>query len=105
MATNTKNPADNSRICQIARRLRASDVTMISPDQANELQAPSQALAITNAVGTGKFPRVTELFRGFTRLAGEILLEPVDMIVAVDDVGLPDPVSYTHLMLPTIYSV
>jgi hypothetical protein len=60
MATNTKNPADNSRICQIARLLRASDVTMVSPDQANELQAPNQAapnkaLADTNAVESGKF--------------------------------------------------
>ena len=50
--------------------------------------------ALTPAEATGSIPagRIFGAYSGFigvNRLAGEILLEPVDVVVAVDDIGLP----------------
>ena len=39
------------------------------------------------------------------RVANWLMKQPTNLVINRIDVGNPDPVSYTHLTLPTIYSV
>src|SRR5664279_1927300 len=94
MATNTKNPAASSRIWPSERRRTSSGVTTISRHKRTEFKS---------SPGQERFPRRPErqcgqlvpgrpTFLGGARrsagdLAGQILLEPMDVVIAVDNVG------------------
>src|SRR3984893_1755441 len=99
MTVSTTRPAASRMICPIARRRVASGVTSISGHESTEFAHPPHGNGFSQptktpvrAVGS----RVLRLFsrsnsRSAGRLAGQILFEPVDMIVAVDNGGVPGP--------------
>src|SRR6202035_5648861 len=97
IATNTKNPAASSRIWPIERRRTSSGVTTISHHKRTEFKS---------SPGQERFPKRPErqcgqlvpgarlILEGARRsaggLTGQILLEPMDVVVAVDNVGFAD---------------
>src|SRR6266478_8697915 len=96
IATSTRKPAASNRICPIARRRVASGVTAISRHVAGKFKrfprgrkAPSQEKP-TSAKLVPADAAFLGSGRSTGRLAGQILFQPVDMIVAVDNVGLAD---------------
>src|SRR6266478_6593229 len=94
MKVNTKRPAASSRIWPIARRRVASSVTSVSrpeiqlPPGGERFPAAKRRFGRMVPCGGHCFgSRKKDSRRGVT---GQILFEPVDMIVAVDDAGLAD---------------
>src|SRR6516225_12220658 len=98
MATSTKNPADSSRTCPIARQRLASGVAANWPREKIRQTPRRLESEITPArakgarVPQGGVPRCHDAdwqtAGSAGLLAGQILLEPVDVVVAVDDRGL-----------------
>src|SRR6478752_5129315 len=94
MIVSTTRPAPSNRICPIARRRLTSGVTSISRHAAMEFRRFQRVPpAQQNACSDNWFRRTMAFLDEAGRtagLAGQVLFEPVDMIVAIDDVGLPD---------------
>src|SRR5581483_3013901 len=93
IAVSTMRPAANSRICQNARRRCPSAVTTISLDRSWNSKCPlgTAPPSKTRWGPTGSLWQ--RLFRRWFRLAGEILFQPMDVVVAVDDVVLADQIA------------
>src|SRR5580693_9683182 len=98
-ATNTKNPAASSRIWLIERRRTSSGVTIISRisrHKRTEFKSSPDRTGFPsdqNASADNWFRDVRAISGGARHscgLAGQILLEPMDVVIAVDDVGLAD---------------
>src|SRR5665213_3628089 len=96
IVTSTRNTAASSRICHIARRRVASSVTSVGP---KEIRQSPRGIVPGNAPNVCRdkwFLRLSDSSaqaarsRSGGRLAGQILFEPVDVIVAVDDGGFPN---------------
>src|SRR5580704_8780807 len=90
IATSTRNPADSSRTWPIARRERASGaaknidcegILFPSWNRPSEVKTPAGARG-SKCIGT-----FSGRGRSAALPAGKILLEPVDVVVAVDDRG------------------
>src|SRR5712664_4446579 len=97
MMVSTTRPAASSRICPIARRRLASGVTTISRHEATEIHAvpePGKASPAERNTCFGNWFQPAMPFQderlAAAGLAGQVLLEPMDMVVAIDNAGLPD---------------
>src|SRR5258707_1319910 len=87
ITVSTTRPAAISRIWPIASRCAASGVTAVMDKR---MHIPRWELPNFAKRWLGGLVPLVPIGRSADgRLAGQILLEPVDMVVAVDDPGLP----------------
>src|SRR4051794_18308178 len=95
MTVSTTRPAASSRTCPMARRRAASGVTTNSRAEVRN-SAPPGGTSASGAKRAGRrlVPKVGRNFRRegrlARRLARQILFEPMDMVVAIDDGWFPD---------------
>src|SRR6476620_3331199 len=88
-ATSTKNPAASSTIWMIARRRAASGIAAVM-DKWNSTGPLARNFPDHHKRRPGRLvpgPRELLALAG-RRLAGKILLEPMDVVITVDDAGL-----------------